>query len=75
MKLDRTRSYGTVYGGAGHTFEQDGKYFDHEGELVQVEEPKPEEPKGDDAKKPAKASKAKPEEPKGDDQLSAQMSN
>lgn len=69
MKLDRSRSYGTVYGGAGHAYEQDGKFFDHEGELVGAEEPKTD----DQQKKPGRPPKAKPEEPKTDDQLSAQL--
>lgn len=31
MMLDRSRPFGTVYGGGDHAFEQDGNYFDHEG--------------------------------------------
>lgn len=34
-KLDRSRSFGSVYGsGAGHSFEQDGRLFDHDGNEV-----------------------------------------
>lgn len=70
MSLDRSRPYGTVYGGAGHTYEQDGQWFDHEGEPVQMDDPKAD----DQPKKGAKVTKAKADEPKPDDQLSAQMS-
>ncbi len=33
-KLDRSRSYGQVFGDASHSFEQDGRKFDHEGNEV-----------------------------------------
>lgn len=70
MKLDRSRSFGTVYGGSGHAYEQDGKFFDHEGELVATDESKAE----DQPKKPGRPPKAKEDAPKEDDQLSAQLS-
>lgn len=69
MKLDRSRSFGTVYGGSGHAYEQDGKFFDHEGELVAIDEPAA----ADQPKKPGRPPKAKPEDTKADDQLSAQL--
>lgn len=34
MKLDRSRPYGTVYGGAGVAYEQDGLQFNSLGDLV-----------------------------------------
>lgn len=32
--LDRKKPFGTVFGFAGHSFEQDGKYFDNAGNEV-----------------------------------------
>ena len=32
--LDRTLHYGTVMGDAKKKFHQDGKYFDHQGNLI-----------------------------------------
>ena len=56
MKLDRSKPYGAVYGGAGHSFEQDGKRFDQAGELIEAD------------KAPKKAEKAakKADEPVAD---------
>jgi len=40
--LDRSRPYAMVYGIAGHTYEQDGKLYDHNGnEVVKEEQPVP----------------------------------
>lgn len=37
--LDRKRPYGEVFGdSAPHRYEQDGKYFDHEGKQIVVED-------------------------------------
>lgn len=44
-KLDRSRSFGIVYGsGAGHSFEQDGRLFDHDGNELGQPKHKAEKP-------------------------------
>jgi len=67
MKLDRTRSFGQVYGQSDHAYEQDGKWFDHEGKLVSAEE-------AEELPEPAKRM-GRPPKPKIEDdpQLSAQL--
>lgn len=65
MKLDRTRSFGQVYGQSDHTYEQDGKWFDHEGKLISEAQDEPEP-----AKRMGRPPKPKIEE---DPQLSAQL--
>jgi len=34
IKLDKTRPFGQVFGDPKVGFEQDGRYFDHAGEIV-----------------------------------------
>lgn len=63
MMLDRTRSFGMVYGGGAHAYEQDGKVFDHDGVEITSEEPPVDAPR-----KPGRPAKTKV-----DDQLSAQL--
>lgn len=51
MKLDRTRPFGTICGGApvsGARFEQGGKYFNGAGELIEWPPKEPEKKKEDE---------------------------
>ena len=75
MKLDRTKPFGTVFGSSDHTYEQDGKWFDQEGNLVPQGEPEAEAAKAEDKPaKPAKGAKAPAEAAKAEDsQLNAQL--
>ena len=55
-RLDRNRSFGVVYGsGLGHSFEQDGRCFDQDGEEVGQPRQKADKPakhKAEDAPTP-----------------------
>ena len=67
MKLDRSKSFGAVYGDSiSHSFEQDGRYFDHEGNEVGAAKA--------DLERVAKAVRApKVSAPPEDPELAAQM--
>lgn len=73
-KIDFNRPYGQVYGGALHTFEQDGKLFDGAGNEIQGEDPAaPAEPKAvRQSTKRAKEQEAPPASPI-DTELAAQL--
>lgn len=47
MKLDRSKPFGTVHGSAEVAFEQDGRLFNHEGDLIGGEPDKPTEKPAD----------------------------
>lgn len=66
-RLDRNRAFGVVYGsGAGHSFEQDGRLFDHDDN--EVGQPKQ---KADD--KPSQSMKSKFPPTPHDAELEAQL--
>jgi len=66
-RLDRNRAFGVVYGsGVGHSFEQDGRCFDQDGE--EVGQPKH---KADD--KPSQSMKSKFPPTSHDAELEAQL--
>ncbi|THF55917.1 hypothetical protein [Pseudothauera rhizosphaerae] len=86
MKLDKTKSYGEIYGRTpdGARFHQDGRYFDaHGDEIVRkaaVEEPVAPQEDAKPAARPGRKPKAAVEEPVApkvanpiDEQIAAQL--
>ena len=71
MRLDLSKPYGEVYGEATHRFEQGGKRFDVNHNLVQ--EPAAEAPAVEAEPKPAKATKKVAAPTVEADQVSAQL--